>query len=147
MKKTIKAGIILFGALVLSRLLPLPANSEPLLGLAVLIPYLTKSNLGFLMMPAVMFVSDIFLGLGSWMLYTYSALAVAPFISKVLDNKYIALGCSWLVWHVMANAGQTFPPFSLEALIFDIRFLLSGLTVVVLYDIMSKVWQTASTEV
>ena len=147
MKETIKAGIILFGALVLSRLLPLPANSEPLLGLAVLIPHLTKSNLGFLMMPAVMFVSDIFLGLGSWMLYTYSALAVAPFISKVLDNKYIALGCSWLVWHVMANAGQTFPPFSLEALMFDIRFLLSGLTVVVLYDIMSKVWQTASTEV
>jgi len=147
MKETIKAGIILFGVLVLSRLLPLPANSEPLLGLAVLIPYLTKSNLGFLMMPAVMFVSDIFLGLGSWMLYTYSALAVAPFISKVLDNKYIALGCSWLVWHVMANAGQTFPPFSLEALMFDIRFLLSGLTVVVLYDIMSKVWQTASTEV
>jgi hypothetical protein len=145
--KTVKAGLILFGALVLSRLLPLPANSEPLLGLAVLIPYLTKSNLGFLMMPAVMFVSDIFLGLGSWMLYTYSALAIAPVISETLDNKYIALGSSWLVWHVMANAGQWYPPFSPEALMFDMRFLLSGLTVVVLYDIMSKVWQTASTEV
>ena len=147
MLKTVKAGLILFGALVLSRLLPLPANSEPLLGLAVLIPYLTKSNLGFLMMPAVMFVSDIFLGLGSWMLYTYSALAIAPVISEKLDNKYIALGSSWLVWHVMANAGQWYPPFSPEALMFDMRFLLSGLTVVVLYDIMSKVWQTASTEV
>ena len=147
MLKTVKAGLILFGALVLSRLLPLPANSEPLLGLAVLIPYLTKSNLGFLMMPAVMFVSDIFLGLGSWMLYTYSALAIAPVISETLDNKYIALGSSWLVWHVMANAGQWYPPFSPEALMFDMRFLLSGLTVVVLYDIMSKVWQTASTEV
>ena len=147
MNDTIKAGLILFGALVLSRLLPLPANSEPLLGLAVLIPYLTKSNLGFLMMPAVMFVSDIFLGLGSWMLYTYSALAIAPVISEKLDNKYIALGSSWLVWHVMANAGQWYPPFSPEALMFDMRFLLSGLTVVVLYDIMSKVWQTASTEV
>jgi len=145
--KTIKVGLLLFVALVISRLLPLPANSEPLLGLAVLIPYLTKSNLGFLMMPAVMFVSDIFLGLGSWMLYTYSALAIAPVISKTLDNKYIALGSSWLVWHVMANAGQWYPPFSPEALMFDIRFLLSGLTVVVLYDIMSKVWQTASTEV
>jgi len=32
---TFKAGLILFGALVISRLLPLPANSEPLLGLAV----------------------------------------------------------------------------------------------------------------
>ena len=147
LNQTIKAGLILFGALVLSRLLPLPANSEPLLGLAVLIPYLTKSNLGFLMMPAVMFVSDIFLGLGSWMLYTYSALAIAPVISETLDNKYIALGSSWLVWHVMANAGQWYPPFSPEALMFDMRFLLSGLTVVVLYDIMSKVWQTASTEV
>jgi hypothetical protein len=147
MNETIKAGIILFGALVLSRLLLLPANSEPLLGLAVLIPYLTKSNLGFLMMPAVMFVSDIFLGLGSWMLYTYSALAVAPFISKALDNKYIALGSSWLVWHIMANAGQKFPPFSPEALMFDIRFLLSGLTIVVLYDATRRLWQTASTEV
>ena len=147
MLKIIKAGTILFGALVLSRLLPLPPNSEPLLGLAVLLPYITKSNLGFLMMPAVMFVSDIFLGLGNWMLYTYTALAIAPVISKTLSNKYIALGSSWLVWHVMANAGQWYPPFSPEALLFDIRFLLSGLTVVVLYDITSKVWQTASTEV
>ena len=127
MNETIKAGLILFGALVLSRLLPLPANSEPLLGLAVLIPYLTKSNLGFLMMPAVMFVSDIFLGLGSWMLYTYSALA--------------SLLASWLVWHVMANAGQWYPPFSPEALLFDIRFLLSGFGVVALYDIGKKAWQ------
>ena len=35
---TIKAVALLFGALVISRLLPLPANSEPLLGLAVLTP-------------------------------------------------------------------------------------------------------------
>jgi len=146
MNGTIKAGIILFGALVLSRLLPLPANSEPLLGLAVLTPYLSKNNLAFLFPLGVMFVSDIFLGLGSWMLMTYSALAIAPFISKAFDNKYLALGGSWLIWHVLANAGQWYPPFSPEALLFDVRFLLSGLTVVLLYDIVSKVWQTASTE-
>ena len=146
MNGTIKAGIILFGALVLSRLLPLPANSEPLLGLAVLTPYLSKNNLAFLFPLGVMFVSDIFLGLGSWMLMTYSALAIAPFISKAIDNKYLALGGSWLIWHVLANAGQWYPPFSPEALLFDVRFLLSGLTVVLLYDTVSKVWQTASTE-
>tara|TARA_B100001094_G_C17923224_1_gene666986 strand:+ start:345 stop:791 length:447 start_codon:yes stop_codon:yes gene_type:complete len=146
LNQTVKAGLILFGALVLSRLLPLPANSEPLLGLAVLAPYLTKNSFAFLMMPAVMFVSDILLGFGSWMWVTYPALAIATFISKALPNKYVALGSSWLVWHVMANAGQWFPPFSPEALLFDIRFLASGLTVVVLYDIMSRVWQTASTE-
>ena len=148
LNQTIKTGILLFGALVISRLLPLPANSEPLLGLAVLTPYLSKSNLAFLLPLAVMFVSDLFLGFGSWMWFTYTALAVTPFISKVLKGKvYQSLIGSWLVWHVMANTGQLYPPFSLEALIFDIRFLLSGLSVVVLYDIMRRRWQTVSTEV
>ena len=148
LNQTIKTGILLFGALVISRLLPLPANSEPLLGLAVLTPYLSKSNLAFLLPLVVMFVSDLFLGFGSWMWFTYTALAVTPFISKVLKGKvYQSLIGSWLVWHVMANTGQLYPPFSLEALIFDIRFLLSGLSVVVLYDIMRRRWQTVSTEV
>ena len=145
-KQTIKTGLLLFGVLVISRLFPLPENSEPLLGLAVLAPYLTKNSFAFLMMPAVMFVSDILLGFGSWMWVTYPALAIATFISKALPNKYVALGSSWLVWHIMANTGQTFPPFSPEALLFDVRFLLSGLTVVVLYDLMRSIWQTASTE-
>ncbi len=141
MNETIKAGIILFGALVLSRLLPLPANSEPLLGLAVLTPYLSKNNLAFLFPLGVMFVSDLFLGFGSWMLMTYSALAITPFISKALNSKYVALGCSWLVWHIMANAGQFYPPFSLEAFAFDIKFLASGLGVVALYDVAKVLWQ------
>jgi hypothetical protein len=72
---------------------------------------------------------------------TYSALALAPFISKTIDNKYIALGGSWLTWHIMANAGQWYPPFSPEALLFDIRFLLSGLGVVALYDVTKLLWQ------
>jgi hypothetical protein len=140
MKDTIKAGLILFGALVLSRFLPLPPNSEPLLGLAVLTPYLSKNNLAFLFPLAVMFVSDLFIGFHNSMLMTYGALALAPFISRALDSKYMALGSSWLVWHVMANAGQWFPPFSAEALLFDMRLLASGLTVVVLYDITQRLW-------
>jgi len=141
MNKTIKAGIFLLGALVVSRLLPLPANSEPLLGLAVLIPYLTKNNLAFLLPLVVMFVSDLFLGFHKSMLITYSALAIAPFISKAIDNKYLALGGSWLVWHVMANTGQWYPPFSPEALLFDARLFLSGLGVVVLYDATKLLWK------
>jgi hypothetical protein len=135
---TIKAVALLFGALVISRLLPLPANSEPLLGLAVLTPYLTKNNFAFLMMPAVMFMSDIFLGFGSWIWFTYPALMLATFISKFNNNKYTSLLGSWLVWHVMANLGQWYPPFSPEALLFDIRLLVSGLGVVLLYDLVQK---------
>ena len=141
---TFKAGLILFGALVISRLLPLPANSEPLLGLAVLTPYLSKNNLAFLFPLAVMFVCDMFIGFHNSMLMTYSALAVAPFISRTLDNKYIALGCSWIVWHVLANIGQTYPPFTTGSLLFDIKLLVSGLSVVILYDIASKQWVKAT---
>jgi hypothetical protein len=141
---TFKAGLILFGALVISRLLPLPANSEPLLGLAVLTPYLSKNNLAFLFPLAVMFVSDMFIGFHNSMLMTYSALAVAPFISRTLDNKYIALGCSWIVWHVLANIGQTYPPFTAGSLLFDIKLLVSGLSVAILYDIASKQWVKAT---
>jgi len=141
---TFKAGLILFGALVISRLLPLPANSEPLLGLAVLTPYLSKNNLAFLFPLAVMFVSDIFIGFHNSMLMTYSALAVAPFISKAIDNKYIALGCSWLVWHVLANIMGPAAPFTAGSLLFDIKLLVSGLSVVILYDIASKQWVKAT---
>lgn len=139
---TIKAGLFLFGMLVLSRLLPLPPNSEALLGLAVLTPYISRSNLAFLLPLAVMFVSDIFLGFGSWAWFTYSALLIAPFISTHFKSKYTSLTTSWLVWHVMANTGQTYPPFSPEALIFDINFLLSGVVVLVLYDVIQKYLNT-----
>lgn len=139
---TIKAGLFLFGMLVLSRLLPLPPNSEALLGLAVLTPYISRSNLAFLLPLAVMFVSDIFLGFGSWAWFTYSALLIAPFISTHFKSKYTSLTASWLVWHVMANIGQTYPPFSPEALVFDINFLLSGVVVLVLYDVIQKYLNT-----
>ena len=147
MKETIKAGLILFGVLVISRLLPLPPNSEPILGLAVLTPYLSKNNLAFLMMPAVMFVSDIFLGFGSWIWFTYSALALATLISNTISNKYVSLLISWFMWHILANTGQWFPPFSPEALLFDLNLLASGLGVIFLYDLTRRLWQTAYQEV
>ena len=142
--KTIKTGLILFGALVISRLLPLPANSEPLLGLAVLTPYLSKNNLAFLLPLTVMFISDLIIGFHNSMVMTYSALALAPFISRSLSNKYASLLGSWLVWHIMANTGQWFPPISAEALLFDARFLVSGLSVIALYDIVNK-WKQSTT--
>ena len=143
----LKAGLILFGALVISRLLPLPPNSEPLLGLAVLTPYLSKNNLAILMMPLVMFVSDLFLGFGSWIWFTYPALAIATVISQNISNKYMALVYSWFVWHISANLIADYPPFSEQALAFDLRLFLSGLSVVVLYDVCRRLWQTAYREV
>ena len=48
---------------------------------------------------------------------------------------------------VKANSGQWYPPFSPEALLFDIRMLVSGLCIVILYDIRRRLWQTAYREV
>ena len=142
----VRVALVLFGMLVISRLLPLPPNCEPLLGLAVLTPYFTKNNLAFILPLLVMFVSDMFLGFHSSMLMTYSALAVAPYISRYFEGRmYLSLISSWLVWHIMANLGQMYPPFSLEALVFDLRFLGSGLSIVLLYDIMNRVYNESIT--
>jgi hypothetical protein len=93
-----------------------------------------------------MFVSDMFLGFHNSMLMTYSALAVAPYISRYFEGRmYLSLISSWLVWHIMANLGQMYPPFSLEALVFDLRFLGSGLSIVLLYDIMNRVYNESIT--
>ena len=83
----VRVALVLFGMLVISRLLPLPPNCEPLLGLAVLTPYFTKDNLAFTIPLFVMFVSDMFLGFHNNMLMTYSALAVAPYISRYFEGK------------------------------------------------------------
>ena len=140
--------ILLFGVLVISRLMPLPPNSEVLLGLGVVAPYISKSNWSIMFPALIMFVSDIFLGFHSSMLITYTALTLAGVISKVLvDKLYTSLLCSWLVWHVLANVGQTYAPFTAESLIFDIRLLVSGLSVVVMYDLLRRGWQIASRRV
>ena len=140
--------ILLFGVLVISRLMPLPPNSEVLLGLGVVAPYISKSNWSIMFPALIMFVSDIFLGFHNSMLMTYTALTLAGVISKVLvDKLYTSLLCSWLVWHVLANVGQTYAPFTAESLIFDIRLLVSGLSVVVMYDLLRRGWQIASRRV
>jgi hypothetical protein len=89
-----------------------------------------------------MFVSDAIIGFHNSMIATYTAIALAPFISEFFkDRMYTSLFTSWFVWHVFANTGQWFPPFSLEALLFDLRFLASGLTIVVAYDIAQRLNQ------
>ena len=51
------------------------------------------------------------------------------------------------MWHILANTGQWFPPFSPEALLFDLNLLVSGLGVIFLYDLTRRLWQTAYQEV
>ena len=143
------ANMLFLGALlVVSRLIGLPANMQPLLGIGVVAPYISKSELSVFYPLVIMYASDVFLGFHDHMAYTYVALMLSGIISRLLYNKiYTSLICSWLIWHILANIGLTYPPFTPEALLFDLRFLLSGLSVVVLYDVCRRLWQTAYREV
>ena len=142
-------NMIFLGALlVVSRLIGLPANMQPLLGVGVVAPYISKSELSVFYPLVIMYASDVFLGFHDQMAYTYVALLLSGIISRLLYNKiYTSLLCSWLVWHVLANLGLQYPPFSIEALAFDLRFLISGLGVVVTFDLTRRLWQTAYREV
>ena len=60
---------------------------------------------------------------------------------KTLQVDVRLLGATNADLPAMANTGQFYPPFSLEALVFDIRFLVSGLGVVALYDVTKVLWQ------
>ena len=52
---------------------------------------------------------------------------------------YASGAVSVLVWHVLVNAGLTFPPFSPEAMLFDMRLLVSTLAFTALIDVTQRI--------
>ena len=62
----------------------------------------------------------------------------AYFIGKYMSNVYASSVVSVLVWHICVNMGLTFPPFSPEAMLFDMRLLASTLGFVALLDVAQR---------
>lgn len=139
MKELIKSAGILIAVLVVSRLIGLPANVSPLLGLAVFAP---RMNLSPWVSVGILAVTDVlFLGLYGHMPIVYACMFSAYFIGKYISNVYVAGATSVLLWHVLVNMGLTFPPFSPEAMLFDMRLLVSTLAVIVLLDVTQRLTQ------
>lgn len=81
-------AIILIVIASLSRLIAHQENFSPILGIALLgTAYLQKTWLKYLVPIAVMFISDIFLGLHSTMLFTYGSLALIVWVSTYILRK------------------------------------------------------------
>mgnify|MGYP001184364012 CR=1 FL=1 len=140
MKITIVSFITLLGILVLSRLLPLPPNYEPLLGIAVVLPFITNNKILYYSLPLlVMLVSDMILGFHDSMYATYGAISLTTLFATAIGKPYYGLLGGALIWHILANIGQTFPPFSAEALVFDLRLFTSSLLVVIAFDIATRI--------
>jgi hypothetical protein len=81
-------AIILIVIASLSRLIPHQENFSPILGIALLgTAYLPNKWLKYFVPIAVMFISDLFLGLHSTMLFTYGSLALIVWVSSLMLKK------------------------------------------------------------
>ncbi len=133
---TVKSAGLLVAVLVVSRLIGLPANVTPLLGLAV---FAHRMNLSPWVSVGILALTDfLFLGLYSNMHIVYGCMFAAYFIGKYMSNVYASSVVSVLVWHICVNMGLTFPPFSPEAMLFDMRLLASTLGFVALLDVAQR---------
>jgi hypothetical protein len=79
-------GVIVFGALM--RLIPHWPNFTPIAAMALFGgAYLQKKHLAFIIPLAALFVSDLILGLHSWMIPVYISFAVVVGIGIMLRNR------------------------------------------------------------
>lgn len=78
--------ILWFGGFVavmaLSRIIPHPPNFTPILAVAIFAPYIVKDKLAVIAATLLaMFVADLYWGLHSFMLWTYSSIALCTLLS------------------------------------------------------------------
>lgn len=147
--KYAKEFILLFGVLVASRLVGLPANFTPLLAMAVFAP---KMNVGVWLPLSVLAVTDIILGVYNIMPLVYVMMIIAYYTSSAIRNTYIAGASSVLLWHIIINgavviAGPGFAPFTPEAILFDLRLLVSTLAFTALFNLTQRLTQKNEAEV
>ena len=146
MKNLIKSTGLILGCILLSRFI-MPANITPLIAIAVFLPFVTSNkNIQTFLPVSLLFVTDIFLGFYSTMWLVYGTMALIGVVSRVLNNgQYQRLmGTSVLsvvLWHLIVNIPGPYPPLSAEALVFDIRLLMSTLAFTTLFYKVQKLVQ------
>lgn len=142
LKETIKSAGLLVAVLVASRLIGLPANVTPLLGLAV---FAHRMNLSPWITVGILAVTDVFfLGLYALMPVVYACMFSAYFIGKYMNNVYASGAVSVLVWHVTVNgavwlsSGGSLLQTYIAAIPFDLKLLVSTLAFTALLDVTQR---------
>lgn len=144
MKQILAITVFILGCIGLSRYLPFldsgMYNFTPLLATAVILPSIT-SNKGWLLAPTLIYLIT---GLTMSNFNLESALmpmlviSLSPYVAKLFGNAFTGGLASWLVWHVSVNFGLMYPPFSAEALAFDLRLLGSTMMYIALYTAVQQ---------
>jgi len=140
-----KETLILIGLLLVSRLIGLDPNWTPMLATAIILPYLTDNKIFQYLLPAsVMLVTDLYM---ASMLFpvVYGCMMFSTFLATKLD-KYVATASGVLVWHVLVNgavvlSGPGYAPFTPEAMLFDVKLLISSLLYVGLFDVVYRLFK------
>jgi len=144
MKSILGITVFLIGCIGLSRYLPFldsgMYNFTPLLATAVLLPSIT-TNKGWLLAPTLIYLIT---GLTMSNFNLESALmpmlviSLSPYVAKLFGNAFTGGLASWLLWHITVNFGLMYPPFSAEALAFDLRLLGSTMLYIGLYTAVQQ---------
>lgn len=127
-------------------MLSLIPNFQPFLALALFIPLLTnKRELQYnipIFVLALYYITTV--GLDIAQLGVFASIVFAVFVSKRM-NLTKAYFVSMFGYHVLANISHG-NPFTLSALEFDASTFTSTAFYLILFKIIERIWQTASTE-
>ena len=74
--------------LIISRLIPHPPNFTPILATAILAPHVfsRKMYMSIILIILAMFISDLFIGLHTFLIFTYLPLVLIVFLSSIFKE-------------------------------------------------------------
>lgn len=141
------SGLVFFLALLMTRFAELPANVTPILAAAIFAPKLVKNTWLQPFIPVVvLIVTDYFLGWYTAAPVVYACIIMASILSVHIKNLYITGVVSVLFWHVLVNGAVwytghvdlTLSQVYLQAIVFDLRLLVSTLVFLAILDYVDK---------
>ena len=109
--KNVLPLVFIISSAVLTRILPHPPNFTPITGIALFSGSYLTGFAAFLLPLSIMFISDIFIGFHSTMLYVYGSFLIIILLGKQLQkkNSFIRLSytslTSSLIFFIITNFG------------------------------------------
>lgn len=93
------------GIIALSRIIPHPPNFTPVIAMAVFMPHMTRDIYLAMLVPiASMFISDLYIGLHSFMLWVYGSIILCTIFSRYYNLVTSAI-MSPIMFFVITNFG------------------------------------------
>ena len=119
--ETLVLFLYYIGIIALSRVIPHPPNFTPVIAMAIFMPYMTRDiYLAMLVPVTAMFVSDLYLGLHSFMIWIYGTIILCTLVSRYLNLITMSI-LAPVIFFITTNFGvwltSTLYPKTLDGLI------------------------------